>query len=154
MSDIINKCLVETYKHTQLVRRYMNVFIHDILKRSEHHDDTKFSEPELTPFAEATENLGKIEYGSVEYKEQLRLLKPTLDHHYSKNRHHTEHFKNGVSDMTLVDVLEMLCDWKSATERNANGNIRKSIDINAEKYGISPQLKQILENTVREYFTE
>lgn len=46
----------------------------------------------------------------------------------------------------------MLCDWKAATKRNKNGNIRKSIEINAQKYNISPQLEQILENTVKEIF--
>ncbi len=56
--------------------------------------------------------------------------------------------------MTLVDLIEMLADWRAATKRNKNGNIRKSIDINAEKYGISPQLKKIFENTVREMFKD
>lgn len=56
--------------------------------------------------------------------------------------------------MNLVDILEMLADWRAATERNQNGNIRKSIEINAEKYGISPQLRRILENTVRDYFPD
>ena len=46
----------------------------------------------------------------------------------------------------------MLVDWKAATERVKNGNIRKSIEHNAKRYGISEQLTGILENTVREYF--
>lgn len=154
MSELINQCLVETYKHVLSVRKNMDIFIHDLLKRSEHHDDSKFVEPELSGFAAVTDKLKTLEYGSEAYKEQLKELKPILDHHYSRNRHHSEHFKDGISDMTLVDVVELLCDWKSASERNASGNIRKSIDLNAEKYGISPQLKRILENTVREYFTE
>jgi len=32
--------------------------------------------------------------------------------------------------------------------RHNNGNIRKSIEINANRFGISPQLVKILENTV------
>lgn len=152
MSDIINHCLVETYKHTCAVRKYLNLFIKKIIDRSEVHDDSKFEEPELSGFAEFTDKLGQIEYGSPEYAEQLRILRPTLEHHYSKNRHHAEFHKNGINDMTLVDLIELLSDWGAATERMANGNIRKSIDINAQRYNISPQLKQILENTVKEYF--
>lgn len=54
-----------------------------------------------------------------------------------------------VNDMTLVDVLEMLVDWKAASERHTDGNIRKSIEVNTERFGLSPQLATILENTVR-----
>jgi len=98
--------------------------------------------------------LGQTVYGSSEYKQLLVEVKPAIDHHYSKNRHHPEHWPNGVEDMTLVDLIEMLADWKAATERNKDGNIRKSIEINSGKYNMSPQLRTIFENTVREYFKE
>lgn len=54
--------------------------------------------------------------------------------------------------MSLVDLVEMLSDWRSATKRNKDGNLVKSIEINCQKYGISPQLRKIFENTVREIF--
>ena len=44
----------------------------------------------------------------------------------------------------------MLCDWKAATLRHDDGDIQKSLDINAERFKLSPQLKQILKNTVEE----
>jgi hypothetical protein len=49
--------------------------------------------------------------------------------------------------MNLIDLVEMLCDWKAASERHNDGNIRKSIEINASRFTISPQLVKILENT-------
>jgi hypothetical protein len=48
----------------------------------------------------------------------------------------------------------MLADWRAATERNKAGNIRKSIEINTEKYNISPQLRKVIENTVRDFFKD
>lgn len=150
----INKCLAETHKHVRRVGHFLNKFIIDFIRRAEHHDDSKFEEPELSGFAAAQEKLATCEYGGEEYKKNLAELRPILDHHYAKNRHHTEHWPNGIEDMTLPDLLEMLCDWKAATERNKDGNIRKSIEKNAEKYKMSPQLKRIFENTVREYFQE
>ena len=147
-----NFCLAETQKHIRKVQELMNLFLKEIISRGEHHDDSKLEEPELSGFAENTIKLGKVEYGSPEYSELLREVKPTIEHHYSKNRHHPEHWPNGIEDMTLVDILEMLCDWKAATARNKNGNIRKSIEINSNKFKISPQLRLILENTVREFF--
>ena len=146
----IDKCNVETFKHVKKVQEYMNLFIKDLINRSENHDNTKFEEPERSGFAKHTAELSKIEYGSEEYKNNLDKLKPVIEHHYSKNRHHPEHWPNGIKDMTISDLVEMLSDWASATERNLNGNLRKSIEINAEKYKMTPQLRQILENTVRE----
>ena len=154
MKDEINYCLAETHKHVRKVQHNLNKFVSDLIHRGENHDNSKFEEPELSIFAENTSKLGQTVYGSPEYKQLLVEVKPAIDHHYSKNRHHPEHWPNGVEDMTLVDLIEMLSDWKAATERNKDGNIRKSIEINSGKYNMSPQLRTIFENTVREYFKE
>lgn len=154
MNDKINYCLAETHKHVRKVQSYLNTFIQDLIYRGENHDNSKFEEPELTVFAENTEKLAKIPYGGEEYKACLESVKPAIQHHYSKNRHHPEHWPDGIESMTLIDLIEMLADWKAATARNKDGNIRKSILINAEKYNFSPQLRTIFENTVREYFKE
>lgn len=76
-------------------------------------------------------------------------MKSALDHHYASNRHHPEHFVNGINDMTLVDIIEMLCDWKASTLRHNDGNLLKSIETNAERFNMDGQLKQILLNTAR-----
>ena len=87
-------------------------------------------------------------YGSDEYKSFLEGLKPALDRHYSNNRHHPEHFENGISGMNLIDLLEMICDWKASSERHADGNIFNSIEVNQKRFGYSDDLKEILKNTV------
>lgn len=150
----ILNCLNETHKHVRDVQRNLNLFIRELISRGEKHDDSKFEDPELTIFAENTEKLGATEYGSEEYKELLEQVKPAITNHYAKNRHHPEHWANGINDMTLIDLLEMVADWKAATKRNKDGNIRTSIEINSKRYNIDSQLRQILENTVREHFTE
>lgn len=60
----------------------------------------------------------------------------------------------GVEGMTLIDLIEMLCDWKAASERHKDGDIMRSIEINAKRFSISDQLKTILQNTVREIVKE
>jgi len=74
-------------------------------------------------------------------------MQVALDHHYENNRHHPDHFKNGIQDMNLVDLIEMICDWKAATLRHNNGNIFKSIEISQERFKFSDEIKQILLNT-------
>jgi hypothetical protein len=143
---------LETHKHVKAVATNINVFVKDLIDRAQNHDTSKFESPEVEVFGEYTDLLKDIEYGSPEYKECLAKVQPAIDHHYSKNRHHPEFHKDGIEGMTLIDLIEMLADWRAATLRNRAGNIRKSIDINATKYKISPQLKQIFENTINEYF--
>lgn len=137
----------ETFRHIERVRNLLNLVVAELLKRAELHDQSKMVEPEVTLFAELTPRLPDSTYEAADYKENMAKLKTALDHHYANNRHHPEHFKNGINDMNLIDLLEMIVDWKASSERQNNGNIRKSIEINANKFGISPQLTKILETT-------
>lgn len=147
-------CRAETLTHIAQVKSNINIFVHDMITRGDHHDASKLVEPEMSVFAAHTQKLKGTVYGTPEYDKLLQEVKPAIEHHYANNRHHPEHWPNGVNDMTLIDLLEMLADWKAATQRNQNGNIRKSIEINAARYKMSPQLRTIFENTVREYFKD
>ena len=51
--------------------------------------------------------------------------------------------------MTLIDLLEMFCDWKASSLRQNDGNLLKSIEVNADRFNIDNQLKQIFMNTAR-----
>lgn len=96
--------------------------------------------------------MAALTYGSDEYKKCLQAIKPALDHHYANNSHHPEHYKQGIDDMDLLDLVEMLADWKAASERHNDGNILKSIEINGKRFEMSPQLIRIFENTAKRYF--
>ncbi len=137
----------ETRAHIINVVRFMNIIVAELLLRAQNHDASKLESPELELFTIWTGRLATCTYGSETYSEFLEQLKPALEHHYSRNKHHPEHYKNGIDDMSLIDLVEMLVDWKSATLRHNDGNLRKSIEHNAKRFGICPQLTKILENT-------
>ena len=145
----IAECQVETQKHIETVRKYIRFMIDKLDMRGVKHDASKLESPEVESFAENTNALASLTYGSEEYMNQLEKLKPALEHHYAANRHHPEHFVNGVNDMTLIDIAEMFCDWKASTLRHNDGNLLKSIEINAERFNMDSQLKNILMNTAR-----
>ena len=140
----------DTSRHIARVQQLLSHVQEELRARGEAHDHSKLVAPEKEVFDVVTPLLKGLTYGSDEYKASLADMKPALDHHYAENRHHPEHFENGIDDMTLVDLIEMLCDWKAATERHANGDIFKSLLHNAERFGISEQLAKVLENTVKD----
>jgi hypothetical protein len=139
----------ETWEHIHNVQHKLNKIIVELTKRAHEHDQSKLISPEVECFDEYTEKLKHITYGSEEYKKSLELIKPALDHHYAKNDHHVDHFPNGIKDMSLVHLVEMLCDWAAASERHHDGNIKKSIEYNQKRYNYSDELKQIFMNTLR-----
>ena len=139
----------DTMRHIQQVQHFLNLFIREILDRSEKHDQSKLEHPEVGMFTEFTPKLAASTYGSHEYEGFRKAMGPALAHHYAKNRHHPEHWKQGIDDMNLIDVLEMLADWKAASMRHNDGNILRSIEINADRFKMSPQLVKILENTAK-----
>lgn len=145
----VAECNVETQKHIENVRKFIRIMTDQLTQRGVDHDASKLTDPEVDLFAKYTKKLATLAYGTDEYTESLAALKPALDHHYAINRHHPEHFINGIDDMNLIDIVEMLCDWKAATMRMNDGNLLKSIEINAERFGIDGQLKQILINTAK-----
>ena len=153
-SDTTIQGMMETMKHVHRVRALLYLMIEELDKRARVHDLSKLESPEKEILGEHTPKLGTAIYNSPEYHKLLELVKPALDHHYAKNRHHPQHWPNGVNDMTLIDLVEMLCDWKASTERVKDGNIRTSIEKNTERFKLSEQLAQIMQNTVRELFTE
>lgn len=138
----------ETTKHIRMVQRLLNACAIELIRRGEIHDDSKLESPEVEAFTEFTPKLAGCTFGSDVYKSFLTAMKPALEHHYANNRHHPEHFKDGVNDMNILDLLEMLCDWKAASTRHNDGNLRKSIDINAKRFGIDSQLRRIFENSI------
>ena len=145
----VAECQVETQKHIEAVRKYIRFMIDKIDMRGVKHDASKLESPEVEVFAEYTPKLNNTTFGSEDYYKNLEQMKSALDHHYASNRHHPEHFVNGINDMTLIDILEMFCDWKASTLRHNDGNLLKSIETNAERFNMEGQLKQILINTAR-----
>ena len=143
------ECQVETQKHIELVRKFIRLFTDKLTTRGVDHDRLKLKSPEVEIFTEFTPKLANTTYGSDEYKEFLEQMKPALEHHYANYRHHPEHFVDGVNDMNLIDLVEMICDWKASTLRHNDGNLLKSIEINTQRFGMSEQLTQILINTAK-----
>lgn len=140
----------QTIKHIDRVQQLVGQAVTNLVRRAIIHDKSKLETPEVEVFEEFTTKLAGSTYGSEEYEGFRAAMKPALDHHYAHNSHHPEHYPDGIQGMSLLDLTEMICDWKAATERHNDGNIMKSMEINQKRFGYSDELKRILLNTVIE----
>lgn len=149
-----------TLEHIKLVQSYLNNVINKLIERAILHDSSKFSDDEWKYFLEHTANLSKLTYGSEEYKAELEALQPALEHHYTNNSHHPEFYmrqnkyilnvSSAMGCMTLIDLIEMICDWLAATKRHDDGDIFKSIELNQKRFRYTDEVKDILVNTIKE----
>lgn len=139
-----------TVKHIARVQSLIGSVVDQLLKRADVHDQSKFDDVELWPLARMQELIdteGQAPYGSPEYKRRTDMLGPMTKHHYANNSHHPEHYPNGVNGMDLLDLIEMVCDWKAASERGEESSIGLAHSI--ERFKIEPQLAEILANTIK-----
>lgn len=137
----------DTLAHIEQVRHRLYEVCVKLDERAQVHDASKLKDPELSVFDEYTPKLKGSTYGSDEYKGFLEGMGVGLKHHYEVNDHHPEHFPNGIHDMNLLQWIEMLADWKAATERHTDGDLRRSIEQNAERFGYGAAMADILLST-------
>lgn len=172
---------LDTINHIRLVQANVLTLVVALLAQVLHHDESSLLEPEKSFYDEYRPILSALPFGSDAYLMALGNLKPAVDHHYQRNRHHPEHFVRyecggcfkeypaemkgqkcpactydifeqvaGINGMTLLDLLEMVADWKAAIDRSGGtGSVLKSIELNRKRFNISDQLADVLANTVR-----
>jgi len=137
----------EIVDHVNKVGEFMCAVSNELMQRAVKHDRSKFDAEEFDAFVEATPKLKGLTYGSDEYKANIESIRPAVERHYKLNRHHPEYFDCLCGGMTLIDLMEMLCDWKAATLRHDDGDLRRSIAQNKERFSMSDQLEMILLKT-------
>jgi hypothetical protein len=145
-----------TQAHIMRVGELISFVVLELLKRASAHDKSKLEEPEKGIFDVFTPKLRDVTYGSEKYKAFMAEMGVAIRHHHFSNRHHPEFFNGpewggnrGIEAMNLVDLVEMICDWVAASERHADGDPIRSIEVNKERFGYSADLASILANTVR-----
>lgn len=150
LTNITETYVAETTAHIEQVRKLCDAAARDLAERGRTHDASKFLPAEQDVFEANTHRRDSVPFGSAAYYAHLARVKPALDHHYAMNRHHPEHFADGVSGMNLLDLLEMTCDWMAVTVTDPR-NLEPayaSIRLNQERFGYSDELARILRQTV------
>lgn len=159
MSEAPYDSAPETLKHSRRVGDFLADAAANLVRRAAKHDHSKVCAPEKQLFDEMTPRLAGLTYGTPEYLESVKALGPALQHHFRENDHHPEHHPEGVAGMTLLSLIEMLCDWRAASERvkqRADGDeylkrsFAEGLAYNQERFGYGAELASVIENTARE----
>ncbi len=126
--------LVRSYtRHVAFVRLAVHHVADDLQRRALVHDTSKMLDDEFAGFSRINAAARINKFGSPEYAEGMQREKPTIDLHFSRNRHHAEQtaklteaalVNGGIAhDMTFLDIIEMVCDWWGA-QRGYDDNKR------------------------------
>lgn len=144
--------ILKITRHRDLVRKNIHSFISKLEERSIMHDLSKFTEIEFDGFVEADEMSLYKEYGSSDYHKKLKENKG-IKRHIENNTHHPEYWQiepttgvflpDGHHHMPFLDMLEMVIDWKSASETYGN-DFLKSIDYSLERFKFTPQQEWLI----------
>lgn len=139
----------DTEAHIARVRQLMANVWGNIYDRADRHDASKLQPPEKAMYDEWKPRLRMLAEDGPEIVAARAAMGEALRHHYAHNSHHPEHYPDGIAGMSLLDVIEMLCDWHAAVSEKGL-DFGRSLEINRERFGISDQLYRILVNTARE----
>lgn len=141
-------CTKDVQEHQSRVINVMTGAIMDLIYRMAHHDESKLQFPEKGIFDQFIPILKAVKFGSPEYEAARLGMGEGLKHHYQYNRHHPEHYENGIEGMNLLDVLEMVCDWMAAAEEHPDAELDLSFLM--QRFQINTQLMTVIANTVQE----
>jgi hypothetical protein len=146
--ETIFEVLTDTIIHISEVQENLQVMIHDLCNRGIIHDRSKFQDPEFSTFVNTRPEFKKANYGTPEYEAVVKKAQIAVDHHYKNNRHHTNFHPNGITDMNLLDLLEMLADWRAAARRSPDLTFAESLPRAFKKYQVSKPVQQLFLNTI------
>ena len=120
-----------------------------LIKRAIRHDLSKYGPEEAPAYSRALPSLQDADYASDQYAAAIHLLGPALQHHYANNTHHPEHWPN-ITQMSPLDLIEMLCDWKAAADGHKASNFTHSLQLNQTRFHYDTPTADVLTSAAKE----
>ena len=156
-------------KITTNYNKYVNIFRAELIRRALIHDNDKCEEVVIidgkqVPFQFAEYTVGSdyffgnggadAKYGS-EKRDKLATkayagLNAIVNHKTKLNDHHPEYYNDYKTDMTLLPLIEMVCDWWGCTaysNEEPKSKFRADSAENVRKYQFVGYQKFVVERT-------
>ena len=131
--------LLTIIRHRAVIQDSLRGIAQQLERRGELHDLSKFSDAEFPGFVRINAAARNHEFGSPEYKAALASAGGTggaVDNHFKSNRHHPEFFSD-QSEMTFIDIIEMVCDWHAAASTYGTNTLRDSLPKQRERFNLT-----------------
>ena len=129
------KTTVTILRHQRMVACHLDRLGSALKNRGLAHDLSKLALDEFGGFVEVNRIAREHHYGSEEYKASLEGC-GVIPLHFSRNPHHPEYHEDGIHSMSLIDIIEMVADWKAACETYGNTNLKDALSIQVERFGL------------------
>jgi hypothetical protein len=141
------KELARVLRHIMTVQVLLRKVARLLLERADQHDLSKLAADELGGMIEIDRIADKKGLNSPEY--MAALSGPAIQLHRSRHSHHPEYHADGVEDMSLLDLVEMVCDWKAANMLRGHPEWRESVEMMADRLDL-PSCYVLMINLVAE----
>lgn len=129
------KTIVTIFAHKLQVASYLSRFADEVKNRALEHDASKLSNDEFSGFVQINRIAREHKYGSSEYMKSIKETN-AVELHYRGNLHHPEHYQNGIENMTLFDIIEMVADWRAACETYGQSYLKDSLAIHTKRFDL------------------
>jgi len=143
------KTIATILRHNRLVASYLIKLANILEERAIMHDASKFASDEFAAFVHINQIAREHKYGSPEYKESI-LKTGAVALHYSRNPHHPEHHGDGINDMSIIDLVEMIADWKAASETYGQTSLEEALEIHTKRFELDAEHLYLIKLIIKE----
>lgn len=144
------KTLLEMLRHNRLVRAFIAQLSNALGMRGLEHDTSKFGFDEFGTIVRIKGIARRFAYGSPEYGSELDANREALNAHLLHNSHHPECHAGGIDDMSLLDIVEMVCDWKAANAMYGKPTWEEAVKIHTERFGLKEKHVYLIDLIAKE----
>lgn len=142
--------LATIIRHRDTVRLNVKRLVDELSTRALAHDLSKLAPDELNGFVRIGRAAREHAYGSDEYRASMDAEKGDegcITLHYARNSHHPEHHPH-PSRMGWLDIIEMVLDWKAASETYGKMTLRDGLVHHRERFAFTPAQWWLIEEVV------
>lgn len=113
-------------------------------ERAVTHDQSAFNQMEMQNAFIAINAEGKNPIDTQQ------LLTTVQDIHFASNPHHPEYHENGVRDMSIFDILELMADWKITSRAKVNTTFDQYLNEQFAVYDVPEYVQSIIRQTAKQ----
>lgn len=150
MSDDGIRALATIIRHRDMVRLNVKKLTDELSTRALAHDLSKLMVDEIDGFVKINKAARENAYGSPEYEASFRAAKEPggcIALHFSRNSHHPE-FHGHERDMGFLDLIEMVLDWKAASDTYGQNTLRGGLAVHRRRFEFEPEQWWLIEQVV------